>query len=266
VGVTIQSVVRALHILNTLAAYSDGLTNREIAEKVGLNVSTTHHLVNTLVAEGYVHHLDSSKYCLGHAVAPLYNAYLSNVSLHTHLYDALNKLAEVTKETAYLCVWHNGHALIQAIVEGTQAVRVGGLYVGFMGNTHLRASGKALLAYLDEEELETYLASADFAPLTARSVCDPEELRGQLKEIAKRGYAIDRSEFAEGVDCAAAPVFSGEGKVVAVLTISSPEQRFLQNEDRLVSAVVQAASDASRMLGYKSSEQLDVETAEHPNV
>jgi DNA-binding IclR family transcriptional regulator len=251
-GVTIQSVVRALHILNTLAAYSDGLTNREIAEKVGLNVSTTHHLVNTLAAEGYVRRLDDSKYCLGHAVAPLYNAYLSNVSLHTHLYDALNKLAEVTKETAYLCVWHNGHALIQAIVEGTQAVRVGGLYVGFMGNTHLRASGKALLAYLDEQELEAYLTTADFTPLTARSVCDPEELREQLQEVVRRGYAIDRGEFADDVNCAATPVFSAEGAVVAVLAISAPERRFVQNEDQLVRAVVQAASNASHMLGYKS--------------
>lgn len=254
-GVIIQSVTRALYILNILAAYSDGLTNREIAEKVGLNVSTTHHLVNTLAAEGYVHRLDGGKCYLGHAVAPLYNAYLSNISLHTHLYDALNKLAEVTKETTYLCVWHNGHALIQAMVEGSQAVRVGGLYVGFMGNTHLRASGKALLAYLDEQELDAYLTTAGFTPLTAKSVCDPEELTEQLQEVVKRGYAVDRGEFADDVNCAAAPIFSAEGEVVAVLSVSAPEQRFAQKEDQLVSAVVQAASNASRMLGYKSSEQ-----------
>jgi DNA-binding IclR family transcriptional regulator len=260
-SVIIQSVNRALDILNTLAAYSDGLTNREIAEKVGLNVSTTHHLVNTLAAEGYVHRLDSSKYCLGHAIARLHSAYLSNISLHTHLYDALNKLAEVTRETAYLCVCHSGHALIQAIVEGSQAVRVGGLYVGFMGNTHLRASGKALLAYLDEQELDAYLATADFTPLTAKSVCDPEELKEQLQEVVKRGYAIDRGEFADDVNCAATPVFSAEGEVVAVLAISAPEQRFVRKEDQLISAVVQAASNASRMLGYKSSEQSDIETA-----
>ena len=260
-GVTIQSVDRALHILNILAEYSDGLTKREIAEKVGLNVSTTHHLVNTLAAEGYVHRLDSAKYCLGHAIARLHSAYLSNISLHTHLYDALNKLAEVTKETAYLCVWQDGHALIQAIVEGSQAVRVGGLYVGFIGNTHLRASGKALLAYLDEQELDAYLTTADFSPLTARSTCDPEELRVQLQEVVKRGYAVDRGEFADDVNCAATPVFSADGEVVAVLAVSAPEQRFVRKEDQLISAVIHAASNASRMLGYKSSEQSDVETA-----
>jgi DNA-binding IclR family transcriptional regulator len=213
------------------------------------------------MAADYVHRLDGGRCCLGHAVAPLYNAYLSSVSLHTHLSNALNKLGEVTKETAYLCVWHNGHALIQAMVEGSQAVRVGGLYVGFMGNTHLRASGKALLAYLDKQELDAYLTTADFSPLTANSVCDPEELMEQLQEVVKRGYAVDRGEFAEDVNCAAAPVFSAEGKVVAVLAISAPRQRFVQKEDQLVGAVVQAASNASCMLGYKSSKQSDAETA-----
>jgi IclR family acetate operon transcriptional repressor len=254
-SVIIQSVTRALHILNILAAYSDGLTNREIAEKVGLNASTTHHLVNTLAAEGYVRRLDGGKCYLGHAVAPLYSAYVSHISLHTHLNNALNKLAEVTKETAYLCVWHNGHALIQAMVEGSQAVRVGGLYVGFMGNTHLRASGKALLAYLDEQELNAYLTTADFTPLTAKSVCDPQKLREQLQDVVKRGYVIDRGEFADDVNCLAAPVFSAEGEVVAALAISAPAQRFVRKEDQLISTVVQAASNASRMLGYKSSEQ-----------
>jgi IclR family acetate operon transcriptional repressor len=97
--------------------------------------------------------------------------------------------------------------------------------------------------------------------LTAKSVCDPEELTEQLQEVVKRGYAVDKGEFADDVNCAAAPVFSAEGEVVAVLAISAPEQRFVQKEDQLVSAVVQAASNASRMLGYKSSEQSDVETA-----
>jgi DNA-binding IclR family transcriptional regulator len=252
-GVVIQSVARALHILNTLSDNPGGLTNREIAEIVGLNISTTHHLVNTLVSEGYVHRLDSGKYCLGHAVARLYDAYLSSISLHSHLHDALHKLAEVTKETAYLCIWHTGHALIQAIVEGSQAVRVGGLYVGFMGSTHMRASGKALMAYLDEEQLDAYLASADFAPLTTRSVSDPDRLRDQLREVVKQGYAIERGEFADGVNCVAAPVFSVEGAVVAVLTVSSPEERFVQKEVQLVNAVVQAAGNASRMLGYRPS-------------
>jgi len=253
-SVTIQAVTRALRILNTLASNPSGLTNREIAQRLHLNISTTHHLVNTLLAEGFVHRCGDSKYCLGHAIAHLNQAYLSNVNPNAHLYDALNKLAEVTGETAYLCVWQEGHAVIQSIVEGSQAVRVGGLYVGYRDKSHFRSAGKVFLAYLNEPELNAYLETADFTPLTARSVPNAEKLKEQLREIARQGYAIDRGEFADDVCCIAAPVFSAEGAVVAALTVSAPEQRFLRTQDRLKSAVLQAASTASRMLGYKPSE------------
>lgn len=250
-SVTIQAVTRALDILNILAANPSGLTNREIAQQLNLNVSTTHHLVNTLLAKGYVHRCDGNKYCLGHAVAHLHKAYLGNVNPNAHLYDALNKLAEVTGETAYLCVWQDGHAVIQSIVEGSHAVRVGGLYVGYRDNTHFRSAGKVFLAYLSQAELNAYLSTADFTPLTTKSVPDPEKLKEQLREVVKQGYAIDYEEFADDVCCIAAPVFSAEGTVVAALTVSAPKQRFLRTQEQLKRAVLQATSTASRMLGYK---------------
>lgn len=264
-SVTIQAVDRALHILNLLAANSDGLSNREIAKQVGLNISTTHHLVNTLAAQGYVHRLDGSRYCLGHTIARLHNAYLSNVNPNAHLYDALNKLAEATGETAYLCISHNGHALIQGMVEGSQAVRVGGLYVGFIGNTHLRAAGKVLLAYLGEQELNAYLATADFTPLTAKSVRDSRQLKEQLWKIVKHGYAVDQGEFADDVSCVAAPIFSAEGAIVAALGISAPDQRFVRLRDQLIGTVVHAAHNASRMIGHKSSGQSDTREGDWQN-
>lgn len=253
-GAVIQSVTRALHILNTLSTHSSGLTNQEIAQQLGLNASTTHHLVNTLVSEGYAQRLDSGKYHLGHTVAHLYSAYRSSISIDEYLRTLVDRLAKLTEETAYLCVWQNGSALIQAIVEGSHAVRVGGLYVGFMGNTHMRASGKVLLAYLDRQERDAYLATADFRPLTSQSVRDRVALENQLREIVECGYAIDRGEFAEGVNCASAPVRSFDGKVVSALTVSSPESRFNENENQLVAAVLETARDASWGLGYRPGE------------
>lgn len=253
-GVTIQAVARALDILNVLATSPNGLTNREIAQQLHLNVSTTHHLVNTLVAKGYVHRCDGNKYCLGHAVAHLHKAYLGNVNPNAHLYDALNKLAEVTGETAYLCVWQDGHAVIQSIVEGSHAVRVGGLYVGYRDNTHFRSAGKVFLAYLSPQELDAYLKTADFTPLTAKSVPNAEKLKEQLRQVVRQGYAVDYGEFADDVCCVAAPVFSAEGTIVAALTVSAPEQRFLRTQEKLKNAVLHAASTASRMLGYKPNE------------
>lgn len=247
--IIIQSVTRAIRILDALSEHPGGLSNKEIADKVGLNKTTAHHLVGTLEAEDYVYRLNNGKFSLGPAIPRLHGAYMSTNNPQMQLQNAVETLAELTKETAYMCTWNNGGAVIQAIIEGSQAVRVGGLYAGFMGNTHLRASGKVLLAYLDQSVIDEYLATADFNPLTPHSVRSVQGLKKQLGQVVEHGYAIDREEFAEGVNCVSAPVFSAEGKVVASLTISAPTTRFVKSEDFLISTVTQTAANTSKMLG-----------------
>lgn len=248
----IQSVTRALRILDTLAAHPEGLTVKEIAGHAQLNVSTTHHLVNTLKASGYVSGLGNGTYCLGSAIPRLYSAFLATMHSDKHLHEILQSLAKLTNETAYIGAWHNGEVVIEAIVEGSQALRVGGLYVGYSGYTHARATGKALLAYLNPQELDAYLASHRLVPVTPYTLQSEEELRAQLRLIAEQGFAVDREEFAEGVCCVAAPVFTAEGQAVAALTVSAPAWRFTQNEHQLVDLVVRAAHDASAAFGFRS--------------
>lgn len=249
----IQSVSRALFILNILAAHPHGLTIKEIVGITNLNVSTIYHLVNTLKAEGYIVGVDNGTYRLGGAIPRLYSAFVATIQPDERLLDALRTLATVTRETTYVGAWQNGEVIIQAIVEGSQALRVGGLQVGYGGHTYARASGKLLLAYLDGQELDKYLANHSLAPLTRYTVRTEEDLRNQLEQIRVRGYAIDREEFAADVCCVAAPVFSAEGKPVAALTVSAPTWRFMQNEQELVSLVAQAAHDVSTGLGFRQT-------------
>ena len=252
-GTLIQSVARSLKILNALSRNPDGLTNREIAELVDLNISTTHHLVNTLEDGEYVLRLGNGTYCVGSAAGHLYSAYLRGPSLHKCLNDAVGELANATGETAYTCVWQNQAAVIDAIVEGSKAVRVGGLYVGFMGDTHLRASGKVLLAYQGTKEVESYIQRTDFNPRTKWSIRDGQALRAQLLEIVEQGYAIDDREYDDDVNCVSAPVFSADGKAIAALTVSIPAQRFKQNPHQLIDTVLRVADQTSRILGYEPS-------------
>lgn len=254
-GVIIQSVSRALRILDTISRYPDGLSIKEIANNVDLNVSTTHHLVGTLESEGCVVRLRNGKYCLGHTISRLYSNYIETTNLLNILREAVEELTEVTQETAYVCTWKNRSALIQVIVEGSQAVRVGGLYVGFMGNTHLRASGKALLAFIDEDELDHYISTADFSPLTANSIRSADQLHEQINGIREQGYAVDEGEFADEVNCVAAPVFTAGKKAIAVLTISAPAGRYIHNEKKYIDVVVQIAKNTSSILGYTAGDR-----------
>ena len=249
----IQSVTRALTILDTLAQHPNGLSVREIAEKVELNVSTTHHLVSTLEAQNYIFRLANSTYGLGPAVPRLYNAYLHTHRVDERLQAALNALVKRTRETTYLVTWQNGDILIQAIVEGSQPLRVGGLQVGFSGYSHARAGGKALLAYLSEQELDDYLAVHPMKRLTPNTLHTREGLKTHLKAVVKQGYALDKEEFTEGVGCVAAPIFSADGKAVAALSVSAPAGRLNENQADLIEAVTQASREASALLGFNST-------------
>ena len=80
----IQSVQRALHILNLLAEQPEPLTVREISRRLGLNISTAHHLVRTLAAENYIYQLPNGAYCLSHAIPGLYESYRHNLQVDDH--------------------------------------------------------------------------------------------------------------------------------------------------------------------------------------
>jgi len=248
--VEIQSVTRALRILDTLAQYPDGLGVVEIARQVGLNVSTTHHLVNTLCASHYAGRVDGGAYRLGHAVPRLYGAYLLTEQPEARLLDVLNQLVAATRETGYLVVWQDDDVVIQAIAEGSHQLRVGSLGIGYRGHAHARAAAKALLAYLEPARLDAYLDAHPLDRLTAHTICDKAALKTHLRQIARQGYATDREEFSIGIGCVAAPIFSAAGQAVAALSMSAPEWRLTENFKLYVAAITRSAQEASDILGH----------------
>jgi DNA-binding IclR family transcriptional regulator len=249
--VRIQSVARALRILDTLTQHPEGLGVGDIAKRLELNVSTTHHLVNTLVDADYVTQLDSGLYQLGHAVSRLYGAYALIQQPEARLLKLLNQLVNSTQETGYLAGWQGDEVVVQAIAEGSQQLRVGGLQPGYRGYTHARAAGKALLACLDPAPLDAYLATHPLERRTAHTLTTPAALKADLRQILRQGFALDQEEFVDGIGCVAAPIFAADGQAVSAFSISAPAWRLTQNFKPFVAAVQEAAKEASAILGYR---------------
>src|SRR5258708_16065531 len=249
--VRIQSVTRALRILDTLTQQPEGLVVGDIAKQLDLNVSTTHHLVNTLVDADYVTQLESGQYQLGHAVTRLYGAYALSQQPEARLLKLLNQLVNSTQETGYLAGWQDGEVVVRAIVEGSQQLRVGGLQPGYRGYTHARAAGKALLACLEPAQLEAYPTTHPMERPTDHTLTRPAALKTELRQIGKQGFALDREEFVDGIGCVAAPIFAADGQAVSAFSISAPAWRLTQNFKPFVAAVQQAAKEASGILGHR---------------
>ena len=182
-------------------------------------------------------------YHLGPSVGLLVDAFQRQNSPPEYLLAPLRRLAEEVGETTYLSVADGLDVVVMASVEGSHAVRVRGLHVGFRGAVHARGSGKLMLAFAGEERIERYLGNS-LAPRTPNTIVDADALRAELAAIRSRGYAFDEEEFTEGVSGVSAPVLQGEAPIAAY-TISTPTERFRARRHDLTAAVVAAAAAAS---------------------
>jgi IclR family acetate operon transcriptional repressor len=239
----IRSVGKAVSILVWLAGQAEARSAKQIATALQLPIATAYHLLDTLAQDGMLFKDEHRRYHLGPSIGLLVDAFQRQNSPPEYLLAPLRRLAEELGETAYLSMADELDVVVAASVEGSRAVRVRGLHVGFRGALHARGSGKLLLAYAGEERIETYLAGP-LDPRTPSTIVDPQALRAELAAIRARGHAFDEEEFTEGVSGVSAPVLQA-GIPIAAYTISTPTERFRALHNDLTAAVVAAAAAAS---------------------
>lgn len=247
---TLRTAARALTFLEHVALAENPPKLKEIASDLGLNITTCYHLFNTLQEMGYVTRGEDRTVRVGGRVALLYRGLVRHVVYGRDLHPIVAELSETTQETAYLTSLNGDGVMIQDVVEGSQAVRVAGLHVGFRGSEHIRASGKAVLAHLDETGKRAILdpITQDMSRKTRDELS--RRLERELEQVRSQGWALDDREFDQGVCCVSAPIFGADGEITGSLTVSVPAERFAENHDRTVRALREAAAKASQLLGY----------------
>jgi len=252
----VQSIERALNILELMAEIGEPLTVTELAEKLDLKISTAHRLLTTLMHRGYVEQEpDNSRYRLGLKVLEIANAALALFDIRTVVRPFLEELVERCNETANLAVLDETEIVYIDQVESHNYIIVKmSAQIGNRNPVHCTASGKALLAYQSEKKIENILANIELTRHTDNTIVDRRLLRKELAKIKKAGYAIDFGELEEHVRCVAAPIFNYEGRAVASLSVSGPSNRitadFMNSE--LAALTKEVAAKASRRLGWKS--------------
>ncbi|HVT68992.1 MAG TPA: IclR family transcriptional regulator C-terminal domain-containing protein, partial [Trebonia sp.] len=160
------------------------------------------------------------------------------------LLTALTALAGETGERAYLCAWRHGDISILASRQGTLAVRVAELNVGYYDKAHARASGKVLLAFAEPQNRAVYLADHPLHAVTARTIVDSRRFAEVLETVRLQGFATEVEEFVEGVACLAVPIMVGD-RLIAAYTISAPAARLHDNFDAYLDSLGRAASAAT---------------------
>lgn len=250
-GGAVQSVDRAIDLLEAMARSDRPLGVGELAAATGLAQGTAHRLLRTLQARGYVRHDASRKYSLGASAFVLGDA--AQRSLARSAQPHLSELVTLCGETANLAVLEGDEVVYLAQVPSPHSLRMFA-EVGRHVPAHTTAVGKVLLAAMPPERAMALVTRTGLAPRTPKSITDADEFMRELAATRQRGWAADEGEQELGVRCAAVPVGQGEN-VVAAMSVSGPADRFagVETEGLLEQMVRIAADFAAAVMGVSQS-------------
>ena len=240
----LQSVANTLDVLDLLGKHGE-LTVPELSAITGWSRSSLFRMLATLEAKKYVRKTADAKYSLDVKLISLGNAVTGRLEVIQFGHPFLVELTAATGETSHMGVLdRNIYVRFVDKVIGTSSIHMDSI-IGLRRKAHLVGCGKVLLAYQPPAEVEAYIHSVNFEPMTDYSITSGNELRRELAAIREQGYGFDREESEYGLFCIAAPVRDANDTVIAAISISGPTERMRRNLERNIEQVRQAAEKIS---------------------
>lgn len=242
----VQSVTRALLLLETLADDAAGWRLTDLSLRTGLSLSTVHRLLTTLQERRFVQY-DSRRqlWSVGRQAFSVGAAFGQRQALVAPALPHLRRLRDLTRETANFGVLDDGEIVVMAQAESREIVRAIARTGGRAGLVN-SALGKAVLSAYAEDDMEAVLASPHgrSGPISGQPA-----LRAELATAKALGYAIDNGDGGRGITCVASPVRNGTEDVVGAISVSGLSARMSADRLPVIGAwVAQAALDFSASL------------------
>jgi IclR family acetate operon transcriptional repressor len=211
----IQSIERAVAILEIIAQEGGAAHLRHIAEKTGLGKTTVHNILKTLDELGYVsRRIGDMRYHLGNRILNLARIAGDDSALRTRLRPVLERIAEKTGETVYL-----------GVPSGDEIYYLAGIESGQMLKTSRppaereRLEGSAVgLVFL------AFMPGLRKRVLATRADAFPPDIVAEFEKVATVGYALDLEASSPGLHCVAVP-WRENGEVRAGIALSGPSIR-----------------------------------------
>ncbi|HEY0210865.1 IclR family transcriptional regulator [Acerihabitans sp.] len=247
----IQSVERALHILDLFDEHDTELKITEISNKMGLHKSTLHSLLKTLQVQGYIdQNHENGKYRLGMKLVERGNLVVNSIDIRQKARSFLLELSIKTGQTTHLGILDGKEGVYIDKVEGKMAV-ISYSRIGRRLPVHATAIGKVLISFLNPADIQALLENYDYTRPTPHSISDEDRFLAELALVRSRGYALDNQENEQGVRCISVPIWNVERKVVAAISISTLISRVSDDElEEYIQLLKQAGQELSQQLGY----------------
>lgn len=239
--------------LDILGIFDDShveLTVKDMAHLTGMSEASVYRYLETLRARGFITEAKRpGAYTLGLRILELGRLIQAQSSLTRIALPIMEQLTKKTGETVVLATIRGEKGICIEKVESHHTLRV----TWQQGSTfalHAGATGKVLLAYLDDNEIDDLFSRAVLTRFTNKTITELDVLKEDLANIRQDGLAITDGEETLGVCAVAAPIFNAHGKILASLTVGGPLLRFTEEKTaQIAKLTTESAKEVTKMMG-----------------
>jgi IclR family KDG regulon transcriptional repressor len=246
----IQSVNRALNLLCLFTHGSTRLGVTDISKALDLPKPTVHGFIRTLAKQGFLQQdPQTRKYGLGLKIYELGIVLAGSLEINQKGAGLAYQLAKKTGLPCKIAIWDMDSALLTVNIEPRSH-----LYfihqIGPRIAAYCCGLGKALLAFLEPNELEGYLHRVKLDSYTSQTITRKKQFLREIEETRRRGYSIDREENVLGLACVGTPIFGLGGRLEGAISLSGEAKVIYQRTEAVAQELMKTAKEISRSLGY----------------
>ncbi len=245
----IPNLVKTCEILKILADRPEGISAAEMESLLRIPKTTAFRILKTLCYQNMVEK-KGSLFFSGSNLIRIGLSSLRSLEVRSLSIPILSELADETGFTAHLAVSTSNQSLILEVHDSPNPVRVASR-PGSIVPLYCSSTGKVFLAYQYEDKLEDYFSTGPFEKFTNNTIVALPEMKKEIEQIKKNGYAVDDREFYKDVYCLAAPVRDSQAQIVAAIGVTGPSTHFTCEDQAGIGQLVKkAAAKLSSVLGH----------------
>ncbi len=247
----VQSVARALSILETVCESNQPMSVQEISAVLGISRTTAHGLVNTLVACKYLEKEQlTRKYMPTSKMYAMSCAYPHKLKVMQAANPYLRDLLTRYRQTIHLGVMSTNDDVL--LLKAYFPERVPNLTRVFNLPMHATGIGKTMLAFLPNARREAILEKTELTPYTKNTVTDKDRLREEIEDIRQRGYGFDTAEYLDNTFCVGFPILNEQDEAIAAFSISGQQKDIEPLFSEIIPDSLQVSKTCSSEMGWTS--------------
>ena len=247
-----QSALKALDIVEVLAAAGEPMRLQDVASRLAMSASTVLRFLISLQSRGYVRQdPDTLKYSLTYKICAIANQVSENIHLNDLAQPFMKKIANQFQESVCLALEQNMAVFYIGVLQLPNQMLRSTQRVGNQAPMHCTGTGKLMLLNHDDDYIDALIAGKGLPSFTAFTITDKERLLADLATIRRQGYALDREECEIGSNCLAVPIRDYTGKIVAAISVTGPTTRLTPEKIAAnLDFLLAQAAELSSVLGF----------------